>query len=234
MILVVSPHNRSVSELSISFRVCCEGLLQYSKRFKSKKPTVRIRLTWNSIGWYQISICTIAWSWIFRFSSRGTYWNLWIVAQPSVLMRLSWNLVGSYETLVRTILWSRMFDFLPGGAVGAPLLEYLNRITAYNSHATELKLCGMIKTSVRTVVRRRIFRFALVGIVGACLLKHLNRITSHSITPIEMKLGRMIPEYPHTFSNRFTAYSIYPNWVYETWYDYTKLSICTISKSRIF
>ena len=168
MILVVSPHNRSVSDLSISFRVCCEGLLQYSKRFKSKKPTVRIRLTWNSIGWYQISICTIAWSWIFRFSSRGrAYLNLLIDSQSAIFIRSSWNLVGWYETSVRTIFWSRIFWFpLRKFCWGVPLAIFKS---IHSLHFSFDWAVGWYKTSVRTIVCRRIFRFTLALWGRACL-----------------------------------------------------------------
>ena len=109
-----------------------------------------------------------------RFEAAPS-WNLRIDLQPTVCIRLSWNSNGWYQTLIRTIARSWIFRFPYRGLCGG---AHLNRFTAYNFYAIELKLCRMIQDiSPHNSSASDFFRFTLLGTVGARLLEPLNRFT---------------------------------------------------------
>ena len=54
---------------------------------------------------------------------------------------------------------------------------------------------GWYRLSVRRLARSQIFRFPQKGAVGARLSKFSNRFTAYSIYPIELKLSKIIPSY---------------------------------------
>ena len=69
MILNISPLDRSEPDFSVSFQGALWGRASWNLEIDSQ-PTVFIRWSWNSIGWYWPTARPIARSQIFRFFSR--------------------------------------------------------------------------------------------------------------------------------------------------------------------
>ena len=66
MVLDISPRNCSKSDFSISFRVRCGARASCNLQIDSQS-TVRSRLNWNFVRWYQTSVLKIARRRFFRF-----------------------------------------------------------------------------------------------------------------------------------------------------------------------
>ena len=91
----------------------------------------------------------------------------------------------------RSIARSRIFRFPSRDTVGARLLRYLNRFTAYSIHANELELDRMILDN--GPLHRSKLDFS-ISFQWACLLQFINRFTAYSSYAVELKLGGMIPD----------------------------------------
>ena len=70
MVLDSSPHNRSDRIFRFLSWGRCGGRAFCNLKIDSQ-PTVFVLLSWNLVGWYSMSVRTIVWSRIFRFSPKG-------------------------------------------------------------------------------------------------------------------------------------------------------------------
>ena len=146
--------------------------------YKSIHSLQFMRLSWNSIGWYETSIRTIPQSWIFDFFPGDRISSIHPIELKlgSMILDIS----------------PRNVDISPHNSVGARLLQSLNRFTACRSYAFELKLCWMIRDISPHDSSASDFSNHTSVRCEARLLKFSYRLTSYSIDPIELELGMII------------------------------------------
>ena len=135
MIQDMSPHNCPASDITNSFGGAVWARLFKSSNLVTAYSSYPTELKFGR--WYQIWICTIVRAEFFDFLQGGAPLEIFTAYSPYPI-ELNLKMINVRIILAISPHNLAEPDFLPGGAVGARLLQSSNRFTAYSSDLTDL------------------------------------------------------------------------------------------------